>query len=75
MPAAAKAEPNTMPRLRKRAAPNPSAYAFTIPDGQAMGAPSTTTIYKLAKDGKLKLVRVAGRTMIEGDSLRALLRG
>jgi hypothetical protein len=51
------------------------ALAFTIPDAQAMGAPGRTTIYNLAKQEKLKLLRVAGRTMVDGDSLRALLRG
>ncbi len=62
-------------RERIRAAADPMAHAFTIPDAQAMGAPGTTTIYSLFKSGKLKKVRVCGRTLIEGDSLRALLRG
>jgi hypothetical protein len=60
-------------RSRARAAPSPSAYAFTIADAQAMGAPGRTKIYELAKIGSLKLIVVAGRTMVDGDSLRALL--
>jgi hypothetical protein len=49
------------------------AHAFTIPDAQAMGAPGRTKIYELAKCGKLKLLHVAGRTLVDGASLRALL--
>jgi hypothetical protein len=29
--------------------------------------------HDLAKSGELKLIRIAGRTMVDGDSLRALL--
>lgn len=61
------------PRTRARAAPNPLAFAFTIEDAQGMGAPGRTKIYELAKCGQLKLIKVAGRTLIEGNSLRALL--
>lgn len=61
-------------RIRARAAPHPMAMAFTIKDAQAMGAPGRTTIYKLAKRGELRLLHVAGRTLVAGDSLRALLR-
>ena len=60
-------------RQRRRAAADPMAYAFTIPDGQAMGLPGRTKIYELFRDGKLKRISVAGRTMIDGDSLRRLL--
>jgi hypothetical protein len=38
-----------------------------------MGGPGRTKIYDLAKSGELKLIRVAGRTMVDGDSLRTLL--
>ena len=60
-------------RKRLRAAPDPMAHAFTIPDAQAMGAPGRTKIYELAKSGSLKLLKVAGRTLVDGASLRALL--
>ena len=62
-------------RNRERALPSPHAIAWTIPDYQAMGGPGRTKIYELAKQGKLKLVTIAGRTMVDGDSGRALLRG
>ena len=71
---AEKGEPRR--RIRKRAAPSPDAFAYTIQDAQSYGAPGKTKIYALAKTGKLKLIRKDGLpTMIEGDSLRALLLG
>jgi hypothetical protein len=73
MPAAT--EIPAAPRKRRRASPDPMALAFTILDAQAMGAPGRTSIYKLAKQGRLKLLHVAGRTLVDGDSLRTLLRG
>lgn len=62
-------------RERARPVPNPNALAFTIPDAQALGAPGTTTVYALFKSGALRKIKVGARTMIEGDSLRRLLRG
>ena len=55
-------------------APRPDALAFRVDDVPLMGGPGRTKTYELAKAGKLRLVRVAGRTLIDGDSLRALLR-
>ena len=68
-------ETETDKRIRNRArpAPSPNAFAFTIADAQAMGGPGRTKIYDLAKRGELKLIDVAGRTMVDGASLRALL--
>ena len=67
--------PTGNPKLRKRARALPArnAFAFTIEDGQAMGLPGRTTIYEMEKAGLLKFIRVGGRTMITGDSLRAVL--
>ncbi len=61
------------PLRRLRAPADPMAIAFTIPDAQSMGAPGRTKIYDLAKEGKLKVLHVAGRTLVCGVSLRALL--
>jgi hypothetical protein len=61
-------------RTRPRAPQRPDAIAFTIAGFQALGGPGKTSIYALAKTGQLKLFKdVIGRTMIEGDSARALL--
>lgn len=60
-------------RRRARPAPSQNAFAYTVEDAQAMGGPGRTKIYDLAKRGELKLINVAGRTMVDGASLRALL--
>ena len=61
-------------RGRARAAPSPDAFAYTIPDAQSLGAPGRTKIYALAKAGRLTLRKIDGRTLIDGDSLRILLK-
>jgi hypothetical protein len=62
-------------RVRDRAPPSPNALAWTIRDYQSLGGPGRTKLYELAKQGLLKMFKdVAGRTMIDGDSGRALLR-
>ena len=63
-------------KKRQRAMPAANAFAFTIRDAQAMGAPGKSTIYEMIKDGRLTTIEVEGcPTMITGDSLRALLSG
>lgn len=61
-------------RGRARAAPSPDAIAFTIRDAQSLGAPGRTKIYELAKAGRLTLRKIDGRTLIDGNSLRQLLK-
>jgi hypothetical protein len=60
-------------RSRLRVAPHPMALSYTIDDAQTMCGLGRTTLYKLAQQGQLRLVRVYGRTLVCGDSLRALL--
>lgn len=65
------------PRYRERSPahlPLPNALAYRVDEVPLMGGPRRTALYALAKAGKLKLVRVAGRTLVDGDSLRDLLR-
>lgn len=59
---------------RERPPPLAHALAYRIDEVAQMGGPGRTKTYQLASEGKLKLVRVAGRTLVDGDSLRALLR-
>jgi len=54
--------------------PLPNAIAFRLKEARLMGGPARTTIYKLAKSGHLKLIKLGGRTLIDGDSLRNLLK-
>jgi hypothetical protein len=64
------------PSIQQSERPGPlaSALAYRINEVPQMGGPGRTKTYELAAQGKLRLVRVAGRTLVDGDSLRALLR-
>jgi len=64
---------STKPRLAPHS-PLPNALAYSIRDVRRMGGPGKTSIYALAKAGKLTLIRIGSRTLVDGDSLRALLR-
>jgi hypothetical protein len=55
--------------------PLPNALAFRIDEVRRMGGPGRTKVYELIRTGALKAVKAGGRTVIVGDSLRALLRG
>jgi len=57
----------------ERSAPLPDALAYTVEDTRRTAGIGRTKIYELIRDGKLKASRAAGRTLILGDSLRALL--
>ena len=61
-----------LPKVKR--APLPDAIAFRVDEVPLMGGPARTKLYELAAAGKLKLVKVHGRTLVDGDSLRALLR-
>jgi hypothetical protein len=61
-------------RKGERPEPLPNALAFRVDEVPRMGGPGRTKLYELAASGKLKLIRVHGRTLVCGDSLRALLR-
>lgn len=61
----------------KHKLPNPFAandrLAFQITEaGQIVGI-GRTSVYELIREGKLKTVKIAGRTLIPADSLRALV--
>ena len=57
-----------------QAHPLPNAFAYRVNEVQLMGGPCRTKVYELAKKGDLKLIRIDGRTVVEGDSLRKLLK-
>jgi hypothetical protein len=61
-------------RGRARAQPSRDAFAYTIADAQSLGGPGRTKMYQLAKAGRLTLIKVDGRTLVGGDSLRSLLK-
>ncbi|MBW6397048.1 helix-turn-helix domain-containing protein [Roseomonas sp. HJA6] len=51
-----------------------SALGFRVNDACRLGGFGRTTCYALLKTGALRKVKVAGRTLIEGDSLRSLMK-
>jgi hypothetical protein len=60
--------------LRPRVLQSPNAHVYTLPGYQALGGPGKTSVYKLAKAGKLEIFKDAlGRTLITGKSGRAFL--
>lgn len=57
-----------------QAHPLPNALAYRVKEVQLLGGPCRTKVYELAKKGDLKLIRIDGRTVVEGDSVRNLLK-
>lgn len=50
-----------------------NAMAFTLFDASRISGLSQPTLRRRAAEGRLLLTRVGGRTLVVGDSLRALL--
>jgi len=51
----------------------PHALTFTVQAASELSGLGKTKLYELLKDGKLRRIKVGDRTLIGGDSLRALL--
>ena len=51
----------------------PEKLAYSVNEACAVSSLSRTTIYSHIAAGRLKAVRVGGRTVIHADSLRSLL--
>ena len=66
-----------MPSVRPaERAPNLLAIVYDFAEARALGGPkSRSTYYAFARRGLLRLVRVGGGVRVDGNSLRALLRG
>lgn len=52
---------------------NPAALTHTLNDACSVSGLSRSTLYRHAAVGRLRLVRVGGRTLVDAASLRALL--
>ena len=61
------------PIRRYTMAPEHSPLAYRVPDACRAAGIGKTSLYALAAAGKLRLVRVAGRTLVPADDLRALI--
>lgn len=56
--------------------PPPTAHepiAYRIEDAMRVIGLGRTSLYALANEGKLRMVKVAGRTLVDAASLRALV--
>jgi hypothetical protein len=62
-------------RPEDRPAPLPNAITYTLPDASRISGLSQATLRRRAGEGALRMFRVGGRTLVNGDSLRALLTG
>lgn len=56
--------------LREQATP----LSYTLNGAAAASGLSRSTLYRHAEAGRLRLVRVGGRTLVDATSLRALVR-
>lgn len=56
-------------------APAPAKIAYSINEACAASSLGRTTIYAHIVAGRLKAVRIGGRTVIPAESLRALING
>jgi excisionase family DNA binding protein len=59
----------------RRGDPLPNAITYCTEDACRIGGFGKTTLYALLKAGKLRALKLGAKTLIDGDSLRALLRG
>jgi excisionase family DNA binding protein len=62
---------NTQPK--RAPAPRPAPLAYTVAAACAAASLSRTTLYEQVKAGRLKLVKVGRRSLIDAGSLHALL--
>ena len=51
----------------------PTPLAYRVPDACAVLGIGRTSIYELIAEGKLRAIKVAGRTLIDAESARALI--
>jgi hypothetical protein len=56
-----------------RPPPLPDAISYTLHDAARITGLSPVTLRRRATDGRLRLLRVGGRTPVDGISLRQLL--
>ena len=60
-------------RPDERPAPLAAALTYTLADAARISGLSRATLYRHEKAGRLRLVKVGGRTLVSGGSLRRLL--
>jgi excisionase family DNA binding protein len=63
------------PMVRRNMQPGPSKLAYSIKEAASASSLSRSSVYNHIAAGRLKAVRVGGRTVIPAASLQALLTG
>ncbi len=53
--------------------PAPAPLSYTLNDAVAVSGLSRATLYRHGKAGRLRLVKVGGRTLVDAASLRVLV--
>jgi len=71
--AAGEAVPKPEAAKLKASTPSRRPDAWRVNDGLAQLSISRATLYKLAGDGKIRLVKIAGRTLIPDSEIRRLV--
>lgn len=56
-----------------RSAPKPDPLTYTLNAAAAASGLSRSTLYRHGAAGRLRLVKVGGRTLVDAGSLRALV--
>ncbi len=56
-----------------RSAPHPAPLTYTLNGAAAASGLSRSTLYRHAAAGRLRLIKVGGRTLVDAGSLRALV--
>lgn len=51
----------------------PEPLAYRVNDAARLIGVGVTSLYKLASEGKIKLIKIAGRTLVTAESLRTLV--
>ena len=55
--------------------PSPDPLAYSVADACRVSSIGKTRLYALAKEGRLEMRKIGGRTLIPAASLRALIHG
>jgi excisionase family DNA binding protein len=56
-------------------APDPAPLAYTVKNACRLLSISRSTLYLLASQGKLRLIKVSGRTLIPASEIARLIGG
>lgn len=63
---------DTQRLLNKRMSARTEPLGYRVDEACKVAGIGRTSLYKLANEGKIRLVKVAGRTIVDGESLRAI---